>query len=224
MSDINQSPTANNSADLKDIISNYTSYWKWFLISVVFTTIIAYIYIRYAIPKYEVQTQILILEDKNSGSELDVFQDLSFLNGGENKVEDEIQLINSRSNFIEVVKELNLNTKIMVQGNIIESEVYHQPPINLNFISADSTLNKAEFEFFITISSSTTFGYKEEEDAPVKIFAFGKNISTPIGEIVITPNVEVFENYRNRILHVSVKPISLVAQEYRKKNDYQQSR
>jgi len=206
-----------NSVDLKEIIAKYTAHWKWFVLCAIFALGLAYIYIRYAIPTYAVQTQIQILEDKSSGSELDVFQDLSFLGGGKNKVEDELQLINSRSNYIEVVKELNLNTKIMLQGKVIETELYKNPPVNLNFISADTVVNKSKFEFFITISSSTTFGYTEEEDKPVKIYAFGKNIPTPIGDIVITPNVEVFENYKNKKLRISVNPIEDVAQAYRTK-------
>ncbi|WP_400073585.1 GumC family protein [Zobellia russellii] len=211
----NQNSTSNNSFDLKEILATYTIHAKWFVLSVVFALIIAFLYIRYATPQFAVQTQIQILEDKTSGSELDVFQDLNLLGGGKNKVEDELQLISSRSNFIRVVKELNLNTKILVQGNIKETELYKKPPININFIAADSVLNRAELDFFVTISSSTTFGYTEEEDKPVKIFAFGKNIPTEIGDIVITPNVGVFENYIDKKLRISVKPIEDVSQEYR---------
>ncbi|WP_225901974.1 GumC family protein [Zobellia barbeyronii] len=210
-----QNSMSNNSFDLKEILNTYTAHIKWFALSVFLALIIAFMYIRYATPKFAVQTQIQILEDKTSGSELDVFQDMSLLGGGKNKVEDELQLISSRSNLISVVKELNLNTKILVQGNIKETELYKNPPVNLNFIAADSILNRANLEFFITISSSTTFGYTEEEDKPVKIFAFGKNIPTAIGDIVITPNVGVFENFKDKKLRVSIQPIDDVAQSYR---------
>lgn len=202
--------------DLKETLDNYLKHWKWFLLSILIALILAFIYIRYATPKYAVQTQIQILEDKASGSELDVFQDIPILGGGKNKVEDELQIINSRSNFIQVVKDLNLNSKILLQGNIKEMELYKNPPVNISFIAADSVLNRAKYEFFITIASSTTFGFTEEEDKPVKVYAFGKNIPTPIGDIVITPNVGVFENYKDRQLRVAVNPISEVAQAYQK--------
>lgn len=201
--------------DYKEILNKYLTHWKWFVLCVLIALGLAFIYMRYTTPKYAVQTSIQILEDKSSGSELDVFQDIAVLGGGKNKVEDELQIVNSRSNFIEVVRELNLNTRIMVQGNIIETEIYKNPPVKLNFISADTIVNKSKFEFFITISSSTTFGYTEEEDKPVKIYAFGKNIPTPIGDIVITPNVENFENYQDKKLRISVSPIEDVATSYR---------
>ncbi len=206
-----------NSIDFKETLDGYLQHWKWFLLSIFVALILAFIYIRYATPKYAVQTQIQILEDKTSGSELDVFQDIPVLGGGKNKVEDELQIVNSRSNFIRVVKELNLNSKVLLQGNIKEMELYQNPPINISFIAPDSILNRANLEFFLTISSTTTFGYTEEEDQPVKVFAFGKNIPTPIGDIVITPNVGVFESYKDRKLRVSVLPISDVAQGYQKR-------
>ncbi|AYN68432.1 polysaccharide biosynthesis tyrosine autokinase [Euzebyella marina] len=203
--------------NLNELIGKYTIKWKWFLLSVLITIILGYLYIRYSTPQYAVQTQIQILEEKTTGSELDIFQDMGVFGNGKNKVEDELRIVNSRSNFIEVVKELNLNTKIMVQGNIKESEVYKNPPINVSFIAADSIMNRANFDFFLSISSSTTFGYSEEEDMPNKIYAFGKNISTPLGDIVITPNVEVFEKYKDKKIRISVRPIEEVAQDYRKK-------
>ncbi|SIS51609.1 capsular exopolysaccharide family [Zobellia uliginosa] len=210
-----QNSMSNNSFDFKEILNTYMAYWKWFLFSVVLALLIAYVNIRYATPKFAVQTQIQILDEKSSGSELDMFRDLEVFGGQKTKVEDEIQIINSRSNWVEVVKELGLSTKIYVQGNIIESELYKNPPVKVNFIAPDSVINRAKLNFFLTISSSTTFGYTEEEDKPVKIYAFGKNISTPIGDIVITPNVATLENYKNKTLRVSIQPIDDTAQAYR---------
>ncbi|CAM3347189.1 polysaccharide biosynthesis tyrosine autokinase [Zobellia roscoffensis] len=210
-----QNTLMNNSFDIKEKLNTYTSHWKWFLICVIFALILAYLNIRYSTPKYAVQTQVQILDEKGSGSELDLFKDLEVFGGAKTKVEDEIQIINSRSNWIEVVKELGLNTKVLIQGNIKESELYSTPPVKLNFIAPDSIINRAKLNFFLTISSSTTFGYTEEEDKPVKIYAFGKNVSTPIGDIVITPNVANFESYKDKKLRVSVVPIEDAAQGYR---------
>ena len=208
---------AYNPIDFKETISSYLKHWKWFALSVALAFFLSFIYIRYSTPQYAVQAQVQILEDKSSGSELDVFQDIPILGGGKNKVQDEVQIINSRSNFIRVVKELNLNSKVLLQGNIKETELYRNPPINISFIAEDSVLNRADYNFFVSIASSTTFGFTEEEDKPVEVYAFGKNISTPIGDIVITPNIGFFERYKDRKLRVSVKPIDDVAQSYRKK-------
>ncbi|MEP3209518.1 MAG: polysaccharide biosynthesis tyrosine autokinase [Maribacter sp.] len=207
-----QTPTS-DSSELKEVISEYTKYWKWFVLSSIFALILASIYIRYATPQYAAAAKIQILEEKNSGTGLELFSDV--LGGGKNKVIDEIELIGSRSNFIEVVKELKLNTRIQVMGNVISTELYNEPPINLSFIAEDSTINNANFDFYVTLSSSTTFGYSEEEDKPVKVYSFGKNISSEVGDIVITPNIGSFEKYKDKKLMVSIRPVEFVALGYK---------
>lgn len=215
MNNFNAPEASSDTLELKEVVLGYTKHWKWFAICSILMLLLATVYIRYTIPQYAAAAKIQILEDKNSGSGLEVFSDV--LGGGKNKVIDEIELIGSRSNFIDVVKELKLNTKIQVLGSVISTELYNNPPINLSFIAEDSTINNADFDFFVTLASSTTFGYGEEEDKPVKVYSFGKNISTPIGDIVITPNVRAFEKYKSKKLKVSVRPVELAALSYKKK-------
>ena len=203
--------------DINEIISIYTKHWKWFAISIIIAFFMAFIYLRYEIPEYRAEAKIQIVDEGSSGSGLGLFKDLDLLSGGNTEVNDEIELIKSRSNFIEVVKTLGLNTKIMAQGNIIDTELYTNPPVKVNFIAADSIINKSSFEFYLQLSSTTSFGYTEEEDMPVKVLAFGTNIPTPIGDIVVTPNMENFDRFREAKIKVVVHPVNLVAQSYREK-------
>ncbi|WP_150452495.1 GumC family protein [Arenibacter lacus] len=203
--------------DLNEIVNQYTRHWKWFIVSIAIALAMAFIYLRYTKPEYVAEAKIQILDEKNSGPGLGIFQELELLSGSNTAVIDEIEIIKSRSNFIEVVKKLGLNTRIMAQGKIMETELYSNSPVKINFIEADSIINKATFQFFLEPSSPTVFGYSEDENAPVRPLAFGKNIPTPIGDIVITPNLENFERYKNFKLKVVVDPVTLVAQTYRDK-------
>ena len=213
-----QNPTeSEGNIDLNEIVSGYTKHWKWFVISVIVMLLLAAVYIRYASPQYAAAAKIQILEDENSSAGLAAFSELDVFGGVKNKVIDEIELISSRSNFIEVVKELKLNSKVQIIGNVISTELYSDAPINLNFIAADSTINNADFDFYLTLSSSTTFGYSEEEDKPVKVYSYGKNITSPIGDIVITPNLASFNRYKGQKLKVSLRPLDMVALGYKEK-------
>lgn len=203
--------------DLKEILTSYTKHWKWFVLSAIFALALAMLYIRYATPEYAAKAKIQIIEDNNSSSELSAFQDLNILGGAKNKVEDEIEILNSRSNFIDVVKELNLNLKVISLGNVKDTEIYKDRPFNVNFIENDSVIFNSEFEFFIELSSDTNFGYSLERDSPVKMFSFGKTIPTDIGGIVITPNIPHFKKYKGSKLKVSVQPIFRVAEGYQMK-------
>ncbi len=197
--------------DIKTIVTGYIKHWKWFLGSVLLALVLAFVYIRYTIPEYAVKSQIQIVEEKNATDGMSVFQDLNILGGSSKKVEDEIQILTSRSNFIEVVKELGINVKYTAFGNVINSEVYEKTPININFIAADSIIHNATFEFFIEFTSETSFGFTELEDVPFKSYSFGNGISTPIGDLVITPKIEDTENLIGKKLKVSISPVAEVA-------------
>lgn len=198
--------------DLKAIIVSYAKHWKWFVLVGLVALIIAYIHIRYTIPEYEVQAQIQIVEEKNANDGMSVFQDLGILGGASSKnVEDEMEILASRSNFIDVVKELRLNVQVTSVGNIINSEVYGNPPINVNLIAADSIINSTTYDFIIEFSSATTFDFAETEDLPVKTYAYGNGISTPNGDLVITPNVKDTKTLVGRKYKVSIRPVETVA-------------
>lgn len=201
------------SNDLSELLKTYTKHWKWFFISVTFAVILALVYIRYATTEYAIEAKIKILEDKSASSELSLFEDLNFLAGKSNNLEDELQILKSRSNLMDVVKEFGLNTKIIALGTIKNSEVYDNKPFKINFITADSIIRSLDFEFFFTFSSETTFGYAEVEDAPEKVYSFGKNIATPIGDIIITPTAEEFSVVKGRKYQVQIRPVARVADE-----------
>lgn len=200
--------------DLKELIKSYTKHWKWFILSFLACIALAFFYVRYSVPNYVAEATIQISEEKDASSGLELFQEISLFSGSQNKVEDEIEIINSRSNLIEVVKSLGLNKTITVLGNIRSTNLYGSPPININFIAPDSTLNNADFEFFISYSSTTSFGYSKSEDEPEELKAFGKTISTPIGDMVITPNHEILKKYKESKMLVAVRPVGLIAQSY----------
>jgi tyrosine-protein kinase Etk/Wzc len=201
--------------DLKEFISAYSKHWKWFVLSVIISILLSTVYLRYTIPKYLAEAKIQILDEKSAGPGLALFKELDMFSGGKNEVEDEIQIINSRSNFIEIVKKLGLNTKISAIGDVIETELYTNPPIKVNFISSDSIIVNTKFHFFLKLSSTTSFGYSEMLDDPVKVYAFGKNISTPIGDIVITPISENFKIYKGIPIKVAINPVAEIAQGYK---------
>ena len=131
----------------------------------------------------------------NNNPELAVFQDLGAFQGQMNPIIDEIEIIKSRSNFVEVVKKLQLNTQIFRLGNILDSEIYRDSPFNLNFKESDSIVSQSGFSFYLNVMSDATFGYKRQEDEPYKQNTFGSNISTPLGDMIITPSVENIKIY-----------------------------
>ena len=105
--------------DLHDVIKPYSRHWKWFAFSCVVALVLGYFFIRYSTPQFQVQSKIQILVDETSGSELTTFRDLGVAStGGNALVEDEIQILTSRSNFEQVVKNMGLNINIFSKGRV----------------------------------------------------------------------------------------------------------
>lgn len=208
----------NKKLDLKSILQDYLKHWKWFALSVVFCIALAVLYLRYAVPEYSATAKIQILEESNGASELSVLQDLNLFSSGKTKMEDEIEVINARDNFIRIVKDLRLNIKYFLTGNIKDSEIYikNTIPFSINFLANDSIISSSKSKFYVRINSETSFGFRQDEEDPEKKISFGETFETEVGKIIITPN-ESLSQYKNRNIRVVISPVISVADSYRKR-------
>lgn len=204
----------NKAIDLNELIKTYSKHWLWFLVMGILGVILATVYLRYQTPRYSVLTKIQLLEEDNGGG-ISIFEGSDLFNVGRQNVLDEVQLIKSRSNFIEIVETLDLNIRMSVIGNIRNSELYFNKPVNFNFIAEDSIINKTNFTFYLKFENSTSFRYSEEKDQGWKQYSFGNPLSSPIGEIVITPNLENIDKHYGKTIEVHVTPVDLIADIYR---------
>ena len=198
--------------DIKDVLIEYLKYWYWFVLSVFAFIAMAYMYNRYATPKYEVNSKIQILEEKGASPEMSVFKDLDFLGGKQSEVEDEIEVLNSRSNFIEVVKNLKCNVSFTHLGNIKDSELYTNVPLTLSFLAPDSVLYNGKESFLLELTSKDNFQMKMEADVPSKKYNYGTKVNTPVGDLIITPNPEYFDGFIGEDIRININPVADVAQ------------
>ncbi|WP_303317664.1 polysaccharide biosynthesis tyrosine autokinase [Flavivirga abyssicola] len=205
----------NNSEDfkfnLKKMISVYLKQWKWFVLSCILCLSLSYLNLRYTTPQYIAAAKIMLLDDKDASA--GALKDLSLFSEKEDAmVEDEIQVIQSRSFLRNIVKRLHLNINYFVKGRVNESELYKSSPIVINFIEADSIINNTSFNFYTEILSSTDFNFRiGEEDVPKK-YTFGETIPTFFGGIIITPKDKNLEGYVGNNIRVRITPLESLAE------------
>jgi capsular exopolysaccharide synthesis family protein len=215
---IKNSSDSNKGIDFNDVLKPYFQHWKWFAFTAILALILGFIFIRYATPQYQVQSKIQIAEEGNSGSELSSFTDLGVLGAGTNAiVEDEIEILSSRSNFIDVVKNLGLNIRVISKGRVHDITLYQNPPIRVNPLAADSVIYNLNGFFRVQIISATSFKVTESDDLPSRQYNFGTTFRTNLGEFVITPSSDDFSDYLDREFEVNIKPLEFVAQDYQKR-------
>ena len=127
----------NQDLNLKAVLDKYLIHWKWFLLGVFISLTLAFIYLRYAIPQYQAATTILVKDEKKGGmlSELSAFADMGLGGGLKSNVDNEIEILKSRTLVESTVKKLNLNISLIVKGKVINSELFKNSPIEVFFVN-----------------------------------------------------------------------------------------
>ena len=133
----NKLPNLNNSnienINIREIIIKYIMKWHWFLISVVICFAIAYFYLKITNEQFQVQSTILIRKDKSTSGLLDLSM-LDGLGGGSStskEVEDEIQVLSSKTLMSSVIKTLAFETEYFVKTSFRYNEIYPLTPLRL---------------------------------------------------------------------------------------------
>jgi len=203
--------------NLMEQLTSYLKKWYWFLISVVVFVSLAHLHIRYTIPLYNVSSTIIISQDDNiSNSELAAFKDLALLNQSSSSIENEIQVLKSRTILTNVVNSLKLNVQYFTEGRILDVENYPKSLVEINFLSHDSIVQTKSKTFHVKINSETSFSFVNEKGEELSKHSFGKTITSSVGDIVITPNVASLNaSSIGKIVKIKVSPVNLIAESYR---------
>ncbi|HVZ57444.1 MAG TPA: Wzz/FepE/Etk N-terminal domain-containing protein, partial [Chitinophagaceae bacterium] len=115
-----------NSLSVKDLFFKYIRFIPWFIISVALALLVAYTYLRYATPIYSSSGTILIKTDEPTSSDQKLEQ--LFMNDQTQNIQNEMEVLRSRSLMERVVRDLHLETSYMAKGSIRSSNVYKQVP------------------------------------------------------------------------------------------------
>ncbi len=210
--DNKNSSNPSNDFNLKKTLSLYFRQWKWFVISCMLCFGVAFLILRYSTPQYLAVAKVMLLDDKEASS-AGALKDLSIFSEKEDAmVEDEVQVIRSRSFLRNIVKRLNLNVKYFVKGRVNEFELYKKSPIVINFIESDSIIYNTSFNFYAEILSTTDFNFRIKEDDAPKKYTFGETIPTHFGGIIITPKSEKIESYIGNNIRAKITPLESLAE------------
>ena len=120
----NYSALENDSIDIVQEIRYYLFFWPWFLASVIFILLSAFVYLRYADNIYKTDATVQVKDAKSDPSTFLTESAGAMFNGNSLKIANYITQITSKPNLINVVKELDLQTKVFVVGLVKNSLQY----------------------------------------------------------------------------------------------------
>ena len=149
------------------------------------------------------------------GSELAAFQDMGLLGGGNSNIQNEIQLLKSRTLARSVAKDLNLTTSFFRQGRIKESEAYaEQIPIRLQEVIANSSAKEVDTTFYVQFHSAANFNLLDANKT--KIFdslEYNSSFAIKDRSYSIVQNQYFSENDFGKEIRIQLKPIERVVAE-----------
>jgi uncharacterized protein involved in exopolysaccharide biosynthesis len=162
----NQVSESSDTINIREELEKYLLHWKWFLIGIIASLSVAFIYLRYSTPQYSATASIMIKDNQKSGisSELAAFEDLGIIGGGSaNNTDNEIYILKSRKIIGNVIDSLNLTTSYFMEGRVIKTEAYTKSPFLLEFIKKDENFIEKDTAFVISSTDKNNFEIKDVE-------------------------------------------------------------
>ncbi|WP_316742778.1 polysaccharide biosynthesis tyrosine autokinase [Pedobacter antarcticus] len=160
--------------NLKEVVSNYLYHWPLFFIGVIFCLSIAFIYLRYSSPAYLVNSTLLIKDDKKGpgAGAADLLNELDMF-GSSKLVDNEIEIIKSKTLMRKVVDRLNLSVTYKTEGRVVDSDIYTNKPVNIDVVEINSSIYGESLN--LTFPSATTYQLEDTET--------GKKVKGAIGQL-----------------------------------------
>lgn len=143
-----------DSQNIKDLLFKYLKYWPWFLVAVILSIGLGYVYLRYAPKYYTSVAKIRIIDDSK---DLNVASEAVSLLTGSPKInlDNEIEIIKSYRLLSQVVEELNLDISYYQVGNIKTTEIWDPPFLVSKNIMEDSLVSPISFDVSFTTNDMT---------------------------------------------------------------------
>ncbi len=201
-----------NEFDFVRSFYKYFFFWKYFVISLAFVTISAFLYLRYTPKQYNSYAKIKILDKNENSFEMPTAKDL-FSNSKIN-LENEVEILQSFPIIERVVNNLNLFISVIEIGDIMESLTLEYPfDIELkipkkNIIESKYRLNILEngLEIYNT-EASKKYLFKdfvtiyEKHDLPFEINKIASKNWKPEGYYIHLQSVpQVVKNIKKNLL------------------------
>ena len=126
-------PQPEEEVNIQELLFRYLIHWPWFVASVLFCVVCAFGYLKIATPVYNVSATVLIKDESKGGgatmaSEMEKMGLGGMMTSASN-VDNEIEVLKSKSLALEVVEQLNLYVSYWSEDNWPKKEMYRTSPV-----------------------------------------------------------------------------------------------
>lgn len=191
---------------LSELLFKYLPYWPLFFFLLVLSGTGAYIYLHYAVPVYETAATILVKDEKKGLDDNSNLMEQLNLFGSKKLVENEIEVLQSRTLMREVVKNYHLYAPVTQEGRIKSRSAYLTSPVIIQVRKPDSLIEVQKI--YISYDSATQEVAMEGGKYPLNAW-----IKEPYGDIRFIANPYYQEPDKDRPLYFSLRSVRAVTDE-----------
>lgn len=157
--------------NIQELLFRYLIHWPWFVVSIIICIACAWGYLRLTTPIYNISATVLIKDEKKGGgasmsSDLEKMGLEGFVSSSSN-VDNEIEVLRSKSLARKVVNNLGLFVTYMDEDEFPSKELYHTSPVlvSLTHQEADKLPGRMEINMILqptgALGVQITVGEKE---------------------------------------------------------------
>ena len=177
--------------DFHAMLFRYIIRWPWFVASIILCLAGAWLYLRQTTPVYNISASVVIKDDKkggNSGGNLTALEGLGLVSSVSN-IDNEIEILRSKTLVKHVVSELNLYTTYTAKGSFNETELYKNSPVLVGLTPQEADKLAAPAVFELTLSPGNRLDVKAtigESSYSKKFSKLPALLTTPAGTFTFT--------------------------------------
>lgn len=194
-----------NSIKVEKVLSKIVAYWPLFAVFIILAVALAYVYMRYATPKYMAYASMLIKDDAKGGTmgQGQLLQDLG-METGTAKVDNEVEILKSRSLMKKVVANLDLNIHYYAPGRIKTSEYYYKH-IPFRLVPLYDKYAAGSYSYKLTRNGTDGFTIKDAKHSWEG--HWGDTIDISAGKVVLEQNKLYNPACDFAAFSISIKPV-----------------
>jgi tyrosine-protein kinase Etk/Wzc len=172
-----------DASKLHKFTETFFQHWRWLLVSIVACILAALVFLRYQTPAYKINASILVRDDTKGSDFGDaiVLQGLGLSSTGKSNVDNEVEVLRSRTLAESVVRDLQLHVQYFTTGNIKTSQLYLETPVIMQFFPTLTAKVRTE-RYTIRLTKT---GYELSDEERAWQAAFGDTLLLPGGAAVL---------------------------------------
>jgi len=166
---------------IQKLIAKYVPFWPLFLLAGAVGAAMAFVYLRYTIPIYEATATIIIKDEKKGNENSKLTESLDIIST-KKIVENEVEILQSRSLMVKVVKVLGLYAPIYQEGRVKKLSAYTSFPVSIVAANVDSINSSKRINIFYDKSDQTVLLNNRYK------YVLNEVVNTPYGRLKFVPN------------------------------------